>query len=183
MLVAGALMLLPLCRFVCKRKKAHPQLIVSQLRAGLPDGSKYCSHTDAQSLHGKALVTNEVIIRSVVFHGGPGPVGNIVIFVRHQSLNVAATIIVVPLRRPVLPSGSLPQTANLCDGPGQIGNVLLHIRQLVRDAPQFLPKKELLAIGKINVESAQIVIVRIGREFEKLRNVPVQLDRLRKRRL
>ena len=182
-LAAGALMLLPLCRFVCKRKKARPQLIVSQLQAGLSDGSKYCSHTDAQSLHGKALVANEVIIRSVVLYGGPGPVGNIVIFVRHQSLNVAATIVVVPLRRPVLPSGSLPQTADLRNGPGQIGYVLLHICQLVRDTPQFLSKKELFAIGKINVEAAQIIVLRVGREFEKLRNVPVQLDRLRKRRL
>ena len=89
----------------------------------------------------------------------------------------------MPLRRPVLPSGSLPQTADLRNGPDQIGYVLLHIRQLVRDAPQFLPKKELLAIGKINVEAAQIIVLRVGREFEKLRNVPVQLDRLRKRRL
>ena len=91
--------------------------------------------------------------------------------------------VVVPPRCPLLPSSSLPQTADLRDGPGQIGYVLLHIRQLVRDAPQFLPKKELLAISKINVESAQIIVLRVGREFEKLRNVPVQLDRLRKRRL
>ena len=62
-------------------------------------------------------------------------------------------------------------------------NVFLHVRQLIRDAPQFLPKKKLLTIGKINVKATQIVIVRVGREFEKLRNAPVQLDSLRKRRL
>ena len=105
------------------------------------------------------------------------------VFVRYQSLDAAATIVVAALRRAVLPGGPLPQTADLRDGPGKVGNVFLHVRQLVRDAPQFLPKKELLAISKINVESAQIIVLRVGREFEKLRNVPVQLDRLRKRRL
>ena len=94
-----------------------------------------------------------------------------------------STAVVAALRRAVLPGGPFPQTADLRDGPGKVGNVFLHVRQLVRDAPQFLPKKKLLAIGKINVKAAQIVIVRVGREFEKLRNAPVQLDSLRKRRL
>lgn len=71
-------------------------------------------------------------------------------------------------RRPVLSKSPFLQTANLRDGPGQIENVLLHIRQLVRDAPKFLPKKKLPTIGKINVEAPQIVIIRVGGKFEKL---------------
>ena len=84
------------------------------------------------------------------------------IFVRHQGLNVAVTVVVVALRRPVLPSGPFPQDADLRDGPGQVGNALLHIRQPVRDAPNFLPKKKLFAIGTVDVQAAQIVIVRVG---------------------
>ena len=153
------------------------------MRVGFSDGLCCRSHTDAQPLHGEALVANEVVVLSVVFHGSPGPVEDIVVFVRYQGLDAAATIVVAALRRAVLPGGPFPQTADLRDGPGKVGNVFLHVRQLVRDAPQFLPKKKLLAIGKINVKAAQIVIVRVGREFEKLRNAPVQLDSLLKRRL
>ena len=109
----------PAACFVRKRKKAHPQLIVSQLRVGFSDGLCCRSHTDA----------NEVVVLSVVFHGSPGPVGDIVVFVRYQGLDAAATIVVAALRRAVLPGGPFPQTADLRDGPGKVGNVFLHVRQ------------------------------------------------------
>ena len=90
------------------------------------------------------------------------------IFVCLQGLNAAAAIIVVPLCRPVLPGGPLPQAADLHNGSGQIGNVLLHIRQLVRDVPQFIQEKKLFAVRKINVKAAQIIAVQVGGKFEEL---------------
>ena len=68
---------------------------------GFSDGLCCRSHTDAQPLHGEALVANEVVVLSVVFHGSPGPVGDIVVFVRYQGLDAAATIVVAALRRAV----------------------------------------------------------------------------------
>ena len=130
-------------------------------------------HTDGQALHGKSLVSNEVVVLSIVFHNGPGPIRDFMIFVCHQSLDTAAAVVEVSLRRPVLPSGPFPQAADLCNRPGQVGNILLHVRQLVRDPPQLVQKEKLLTIGKVNVEAAQIVIVRVGGKFEKLRNAPV----------
>ena len=109
--------------FARKRKQAYPQLIISQLRVGLFDGLCCRSHTDTQPVHGEALVADEVVVLSVVFHGGPGPVGDFVVFVRHQGFNAAATIVVVALRRPVLSRGPLPQAAVLRDRPGQVGNL------------------------------------------------------------
>ena len=104
------------------------------------------------------------------------------IFVRYQGFNAAAAVVENALRRLILPRGALAQTAGFHDGPGQVGNALLRVRQLVGDKPQFLPNEKLFPIGAVNaIEAAQIIIVRVSGEFEELRDLAVQLDSFRKR--
>lgn len=58
-----------------------------------------------------------------------------------NGLNAVTAAVEVALRRLVLPSGPFQQVADLRDGPGQIGNILLHVGQSVRDTPQFIQEK------------------------------------------
>ena len=76
------------------------------------------------------------------------------VLIRHKSLNHAGAIIVVALCRPVLPGSPFTQAAFLCDRPGQIGNVFLHIRQPFRDTPQLIPNEDLFSIMEINIQTA-----------------------------
>lgn len=65
--------------------------------------------TDGLPLHGQA----EVIVLAVVFHASSGPIGNIVVFIRHKGFNVTAAVVEAALCRLANPQeGILPIGAN-----------------------------------------------------------------------
>lgn len=70
------------------------------------------------------------------------------VFVRHQGFNAAATVVERALRRLIFPGASPAQTAGFRNGPGQVGDTLLCVSQLVSDETQLLPKDNVNKLSK-----------------------------------